>query len=811
MTPAALLETPTRSPAELRTLRALLTWRMRRILRALPRREQRAIRLVPALLHASFPTLDLRQTPPGVEGLSSPKRAWLSMGRGFGLPAPIGTQRHRKTIRAILAIPNQGRIELQVVPIPGVRQPEIKQIVDRCKVAEGIFQRQGISLSLQLAPPLLDETGLRLFLFGGLLAGGLPSLDWDALSVRDPETLARLIEWSPSSLTAAALLFLRPGTTSSAALTFFRAHARGHSAALLSDPELFCAAWVSRNRPEGKLPLEAVRAASRSAPSRRAASAWVQTPAPSGAISLALLGRRLSVAAAHALRRYPLAASLPLRRILQRELLTASGLPGCLQEPFERSLQKRQPMHAAELIALGGGSTSSHLETRLIRGLALLGPHAIRLGSELEPPWPQLAAQLQEPGPGRRFLLSIEIREVEGPPLDPLNRGLRRENTLRNGLVVELGGERRPTARRVTPFESATELLAAAARGMDFDVTAESPAAEPAASRLLRLAGRVAGTAAGDGPPLAIELGGKVLLLGDPEDAGEDPGDLGVALFGPGWEREGLDPDEGLDTPGPSFFSGGPTQGAGRVGAAGASGLERRGAAASELRLFSLRRFSSRPRRYVPDPEAPDLGAVEGYAGAAPPGTLDCLVLVEDGPLAVVFTTDAAGFRLREEIPLERLDAHLAEARRLLREAPTPLALTLRVVGSRWKPHALPPEAPPIPVAVEGDLMHGLHLTLVGDHFGRVPTGDGEPAQQADGSGPALGGGFTQRRAQRKGWEAAAATLLSVWPVTSHPVVSFPTFGVRLQGRPLSGLCLLYARSVVRRRLDLHIRRMIHP
>lgn len=711
-----------RTPAELRYLRAILAWRMRRILSALPHRERRAIRLLPALLHASYPTLDLRGEAPGIEGLSSARRSWLALGRIFGLPAPTGTQRHRKTIRAILALPDRAGIELLVVPVPGIRQPEVKLLLDRCKTAQGILQRQGATIAIRLIPPMHEDPdqALRLLLFGGLLAGGLPNVEWDSLTTPDSRSIARLVETAPSRLTAAFLLFLRPGSSATAIRTLFRARSRGHGAGLLADPELFCAAWVSRERPEGKLPLEVMRVASAAPLSRLAASTWLGGASPSapptGPLSLAALGRRFIVAAARAIRRHPLAESMPLRRFFRSEILTPGGIPACLSEALQNSLRTRSTMRPAELIALGGGGTASHLETRLIRGLALAGADAGRLGHELDPPWQRLAMRMERRDTRRIFLLAFGVADYQGPPLDPLNRGPGRTNTLRNPLAATIPARARPTARTLLPHDALASLLRAAIQGEEIEILADSPAAAPAASRLVRLAERVAANHGRGGPPFATEIGGTVLI---PSEAGS--------------------------------------------------------------RRFGLRAFSRKPRCFTPDLDAPDLGAVGGWAGLPPRGTVDCAVVDQGDGTASLHTTDAQGFRIREEVDLERLETHLAEARSLLRVAPRPAILTVRIGGSGGMIHAPPLEAEPVAIGVQGDLLHGLRIVLLGERFGR---------------------------GERLGWEAAAATLLSAWPPTSAPALRIQGFEVSLRGEPVSGIELLYARSVVLRRIEVHVRRL---
>jgi len=722
---------PSAPPADARLLRALLRWRMRRILRALPIRARRLSRLMPSLFHGIFSTLDLRGDPPGIETWS-PHRSWLSHGRDFGLPAPTGTQRGRRTVRAIVVLPGPAGAELVVVPVPGVRAPELEAIRKRLKVAQGLLQRNRVPLTIRVAedgPHEDDHFGLRLLLFGGLLAGGLPSHAFDSLHVDGPDTLCDLVDAAPSHLAAGCLMMLRPGSTSAAVLTLLRAHGQGHSAALLSDPELFCAAWASRRRVRGMLPLEAVRVAGADPMSRRTAAGWLEASPPetrldprhmpgvahgiAEAASVVAIARAVTGAAARAVRTHPLAATAGLRRRFREEFLPPRGVPRFLWPALDQAVASLGPLRLAPLISLGGGESPQHLETRLVRGLALLGEAASRVAAGLEPPWPKLALRLEGMATRRTFVLTASVREIESPPLDPLNRGPERRNSLKNALAITLSATRRPTARQLLSGEGVKRMVAEALRGTEVEVLGEDAFSEPAVSRLSRLAVRT-GAAGRKGVPLAIEVGGGVLV---PHDDG--------------------------------------------------------------LRLFGLEPFLARPRRYVPDPESPDLGAASGHVGSAARGTVDCLVLHEPGRDAVLIYSDEEAFRIRETVPAHRLEAHLAEGRELLRKAAAPKLLTVRVAGDGRGLLTRAPIAEPVAIGVEGELVHALRVTLLGERYGR-----GRPMA----------------------WAGAATALLSVWPAGTDPVLRFASFDVTIRGAPASGLALLYARSVVRRRLGIHMR-----
>jgi len=717
--------------ADARLLRALLRWRMRRILRALPMRARRLSRLMPSLFHGIFSTLDLRGEPPGIESWT-PHRSWLALGRDFGLPAPTGTQRGRRTVRAIVALPGPDEVELVVVPVPGVRAPELDVIRKRLEVARGLLQRNRVPLAIRLAedaPHEDDRFGLRLLLFGGLLAGGLPSHAFDSLHVDTPDTLCHLVDAAPTRIAAGCLMMLRPGSTSAAVLTLLRAHGQGHSAALLSDPELFCAAWASRRKVWGMLPLEAVRIAGADAVSRRTAAAWLEASPPetrldprrkpgvtqgiAEAAAVVAIARAVTGAAAKAVRSHPLSESRALRARFRAEFLPPRGVPKFLWPSLDAAVVQLGPVRLGPLIALGGGEAAQHLETRLVRGLALLGDAADRAAAALDAPWPKLALRLEGIATKRTFVLTAGVRELDSPPLDPLNRGPERRNSLRNSLAVTLSDTRRPTARQLLPAEGVRRMVAEARRGTNVEVLGEDPKSEPAVSRLSRLAVRT-GAASRQGMSLAIEVGGDVVV-----------------------------PD------------------------------------ADGIRLYGLAPFLARPRRYSPDPESPDLGAASGHVGGAARGTVDCLVVHELGRDAVLIYCDENGYRIRETVPPERLEAHLAEGRELLRKAPQPKLLTVRLGGDGKGLLSRAPAAEPVAIGVEGELVHGLRVTLLGERYGR-----GRPMA----------------------WAGAATALLSVWPAHTDPVLRFASFDVSVRGAPCSGLALLYARSVVRRRLGLHMR-----
>jgi hypothetical protein len=201
---------------------------------------------------------------------------------------------------------------------------------------------------------------------------------------------------------------------------------------------------------------------------------------------------------------------------------------------------------------------------------------------------------------------------------------------------------------------------------------------------------------------------------------------------------------------------------------------------AAGFRPYSEPTFARRPVQCAFDPEAPDFGA-EATQGrdVTPTPQLQCMVYSDDGATARLLTMDGQGWVLRESVPLQVVEAWLAEAQAFLRVEP-PTALTVRATDSLWRA-THPKPSPPVPdvvVTLTGNLPFDLQLELDGEHFGGR-------------------GGLP--------WSAAAMTILSRWPPGVLGRVRFAAVDVLVDDEPAEGLLRLYARSLAMRRLNSHI------
>lgn len=697
-----------------RLLRSTLRWRMRSILRSAQQRQRVAARLVPALLHANFTHADLKGEALGIEGQVSP-RGWAVFSRAFNLAPPASAQRGRRLIRAVLVAENGGALEVAVVPVWPLGELETERIEARLTGAEAILRRGGVDVRIRKLVPQRASAaeGLRWLLFGGLIVGDLSAEDFGPapLGVPGSDAAGVLAAFAPSPLATLLHLFLVGGWSRSPLGLLQELHDEGHRARLLADPELFAALCARAEERGGELPSVAAALAGRSEEVRRLCRSMLPRGSvlPADRDALLAFGTKLALALARLVRRSMRSESREARALLQREVL-APGVPLALREVLRAApLPPPDPWGDRSTMGAAPGG-----ERAFARKLLLGGAQA-----ELDPFWRRVAALGSEGSTQRTMLLSAEVLDEPGPPMDPLNRGPARKVALADPLVVTLRPDARPTARRLGAGDAVGRLVLEASRGSNVEVVALAGTAQPAVSRLVRLV-QLAKAGGAAHAPLALEVGGRVLLL----------------------------------------------DGSGRV------------------RHFALQRFAARPRRFVGDPESPDLSPEVPRGGAAPRrfgSSVDLLVAPLDASSAVLIYTDAEGIQLREVVPLSSLEEHIQEAQALLRTAPVPTLLGVRVAGT-LDPAALRSAGAPLraEVAVEGELLHGLRFDVAGERFG-------------------VG--------QRWGWAAAAASILSVWPHGKAGRIVVRLGRITLRGAPAGPLARLYARSVVTRRLGIHLDR----
>jgi hypothetical protein len=659
--------------ASARRLAAVLRWRARLVLRAVPPATARAIRFLPATLQTSFPYPGLRDEPPGIHGVQV-GRGWAALAAGFGLPAPVATRRGRRVIDAILVTLGEDGVVGWAIPAQDASNDEIRRLDQRVERIRSVL---GNYLDLAVLDGAVPGSVPRLAAFGALIAGRLPPSFWpgaDGAEPLDAKAIGYLALDAPTPFTTLALALLAGGSAPAPVAGLRAATGDGVPALALADPELFCALWAGGAAGKATELLRLLELATANRTSRRFASKLGEPDGPRwrreprNAARVVALGRALALAAVRAASRAPSACRPALAARLRREAIEP-GVPSFLLPAVARGLRDaeiRTPEDlpppvpegrafvvtdgAGKVLARGGSAEQARLRARALAARAVGwsvppgGSAAIRA----------LAQALAHPPPRRAIVVAVEPAEVPGPPFDPLNRGPDRRLGFGTSYAIVLRPGRRPTARRLVPERLVDRLVGEALAGSAVELAAAQGAAEPAASRLDRLLRQATAENDPRRPP-AVEAGGRIYLLG------------------------------------------------------------------ARPRRFSLGRFAARPLACAPDPEAPDLGVGGRLAGsgAIPKDRLECRVTRAGSDRVALLYVDERDHVLREEIPLSALERHLRDTQALLREPPKPVALALRVgpgfdgVAGLGKPVDIEVE-----VEVTGELPFGLAVRIRGERFG---------------------------------------------------------------------------------------------
>lgn len=648
---------------------ALLRARARRLLRRLPRRERSAARFLAVLLHCSFRHPGLAEVAPGVVGLGAGRR-WGELARSFGLPSPHAAQHGRRLVQAVWIVPAGAATQLAVVPVPGLAPAERRLLEARVAIAARLLGERAPHVALH------EEVDAGALLFGGLLAGAALAPSSEPIA---PAAWAARASSPLSALLLSLVPFADP-------LQSFLGWAAAVPALRLADDELFAALWARWTNLAGALPLEVAAVGGSHEDTRRAALQMCGAARP--AIEV---GRALVVAVARQRRWLPAA----IVRELRGDML-ALGMPAALLPALEREVGFSGEA-VLERPARGGRAMLRHLALRARLGLLPEG----------DPFWRQVAVRLQVPG-ADAAVAKLGFLPAEGPPFDPLNRGPDARLCLAPGALVRMRAGRVRAPRSYHGPGLLEALLAVAAEGTPCDLVADAPAAAPLAGRLDRLLRRCGEVSGGGGVPLAVEAGGRALLV-----------------------------------------------------------------ARGGLRRFAMDRFLTRPRRYAVDEDAPVLGGTSCDVAHA----IECTISTAPGGARLVYGGE--GLRFGETVPLGTLDAHLRETRALLAgEA----ALLVRHAGGGLQLPSGDSSGGAVAVTVGGDLARGLWIEVLGERFGC-----GEHWR----------------------WEAAASAIAAAWPVATSAPLTFPHVRVRVRGRRARPIEQLYARSVARRRLWIHLRRVL--
>ena len=642
---------------------AMLRWRLRALPAAVLPRAARAARLVPCLLHGSFPGTRLRGDAPGVQGVRY-GRGWRTLAAEFALPPASRAQRGAPLVEAVLAIPRRERLTVAVVTAAGLAPSEETWVAERAAAIPELLAAAGADVLLRVVDGARlagDDDSHRTVAFGALCAGRLSPASWAALEVAagiplPAGSLAALAAdaTDPVATLALAVVCAAPAPGPLAAATVLLRG--GVTARRLADPAELCARWAAACGPHADDLLAALALA-------RPRSA----PLPGDADELVSLGGRLALAAARALRLHR-RRSPALSRVwgdavgpgIPRALLPELGARLSAGVPLRTGLSPAGAGHEVRLpggALLGRGATPAQAR---VRSLAVLASAKLDpVIAQTEQPWRTVASRLAQPRTVRTLLLAVEPAAPSGPPHDPLNRGPGRVIGFSGALAIRLLPSGRASGAVLTGEETVERVVREAASGSAVEIVAARGEAHPVAARLQGVAARVRDTV--PGAAVAIEAGGRVLVIRD-----------------------------------------------------------------GRIRRFALDRFAARPRVFAPDPEAPDLSLAPGERrplGLVGRSVIECRAALADERRAAVVYTDAAGGHLRELVALGELEDHLRDARALLQAADPAAILALRL-SDDVEPalRRVARVAAPVSLAVGGALPFGLQISLGGDRFG-VGTG----------------------------------------------------------------------------------------
>jgi hypothetical protein len=204
------------------------------------------------------------------------------------------------------------------------------------------------------------------------------------------------------------------------------------------------------------------------------------------------------------------------------------------------------------------------------------------------------------------------------------------------------------------------------------------------------------------------------------------------------------------------------------------------------VRRFRLDRIASRPRRYLADPDAPDLALSPGErrpSGLGGEAVVECRAMPLDATRATVLYSDAGRNQLREVVFLSELEDHLREARDILQSADPRAVLAVHLADElEGLVRRAGPAGPPLFLAVRARLPWDVQVEVEGSWYG----------------------GSTGRT-----WREGALKLLVRWPREMDARIAVATVSAVARGKRRGGLLALYARSLALRRMRTHLVRTL--
>lgn len=722
-------ELPAAEAAELRrAVTATLRWRLRWLRGACPPRTLRAARLVAVALHASFERPGLRDDAPGVAGMRW-RPSWSALARAFDLPPPCRAQRGAAQVEAVLALPAGELLELLVLVAPGLRKADVHAIAGRAHAAAALLGAPAPRLEIRVTDPVRlardAEAAHRAIAFGALVSGRLSPGAWSALEATARATVP------PAAI--AALAAGAPTPLAGLALTLA-------SGAPAPTPLAVATRLLRGGTPARLLADPSVlcaRWAAQASPRHRDPLARAErlarppgegpAPAPDAGALLAL-GRELALGASRAIRLARREGVGPHARAAWREAI-GPDLPRALHPAFAAQLGEGglrtvlERSGAMHEVRLEDGAVLGRGATPVQARVRALSVLAAAAGGPLlEHAEPPWRAVLTRLAQPRAFPTLLLVVEPAGPSGPPFD-------PLNRGPERAIG------------FPGALAVVIAPGRRPSGRVLT----GEQAVDKLVREA----------------LLGHAVEVV--PARSEAHPVAARLAQIAGFVRGRGRDAPVALEAGGEVLL-----------------------VEAGRLRRFPLGRFAARPRRFTPDPDAPDLALSPGErrpVGLGGPSVIECRAHLLDDLRAVVLYADARGAQLREIVFLADLEEHLRDARALLQAADRAAVLAVRL-SEDLEPavRRLGGAGTPVTVSVRGRLPHDLQVEVGGErHGGR--------------SGSS--------------WSAAARALLARWPKSGESRLAVSAVTISANGAPAGGLLALYARSVALRRLRVHLVRSL--